>query len=148
LKTLRKSWSDGKYRRLEDCFGAFIQNLPPAAQAIKLDREDTERTRRKSAEEQKRPEEGRLRQAEFLRKVKHVNRLIEEWDRSSQLTEFASELRTSSDSQGLNEEGQNELRVMADWTEHYGAALNLLTRLTDVLKEFICPANPYGWDES
>jgi hypothetical protein len=142
LKTLRKSWSDGKYQRLEDCLGAFIQNLPRAAQAIKLDREDTERTRRKWAEEQKRAEEARQRQAEFQRKAKLVNRLIEEWDRSKQLLEFASELRTSSDSQGLNEEGQNELRSMADWTERYSAALNPLSRLSDVLKEFKRPPNP------
>ncbi len=49
---------------------------------------------------------------------------------------------------GLNEEGRNELRGMADWTERYGAVLSPLTRLPEVLKEFKRPPNPYGWDES
>jgi hypothetical protein len=147
LKTLRKSWADGKYQRLEDCLGDFIQNLPRAAQAIKLDREDTERTRRQWAEKEKRAEEARQSHAEFQRKAKHVSRLIEEWDQSKQLLEFATILRTTSDSQKLGEEGQNELRSMADWTERYGAALNPLSHLEEVLKEFKRPPNPYGWNE-
>jgi hypothetical protein len=147
LKTLRKSWSDGKYQRLEDCLGDFIQNLPRAALAIKLDREDTERIRRQWAEKEKQAEEARQRHTEFQRKAKHVSRLIEEWDRSKQFLEFATQLRTLSDSQLLNEEGRNELRSMADWTERYGVALNPLSRLEEVLKEFKRAPNPYGWNE-
>lgn len=111
LKTLRKSWLDAKDQRLEDCLGTFSQNLPRPVQAIKLDREDRERTRQKWAEEQKCAEEAPRHQAEFQRQAKHVSRLIEEWDRSKQLPEFAYNLGTSSDSQGLNEEGQMSFAV-------------------------------------
>jgi hypothetical protein len=147
LKTLRKSWADGKYQRLEDCLGDFIQNLPRAVLAIKLDKEDKERTRRQWAEKEKQAEEARQRHAEFQRKAKHVSRLIEEWNRSKHLLEFATLLRTSSDSQQLNDEGRNELNGMADWAERYGEALNPLARLEGVLQEFKRPPNPYGWAE-
>ena len=148
LKTLRKSWADGKYQRLENCLGDFLLNLPRAALAIRLDREETERTRRKWAEEAKREEEARQRHAESQRKAKHVSRLVDEWNRSKQLHEFATILRTAGESQQLNEAGQNELHAMADWTERYSAALNPLSRLGEALKEFKRPPNPYGWDES
>jgi hypothetical protein len=42
----------------------------------------------------------------------------------------------------------NELCSMADWTERYGAALNPLSHLEEVLKEFKRQPNPYGWNET
>lgn len=147
LKTLRKSWSDGKYQRLEDCLGPFIQNLPRAALAIRLDREESERQRQQWAEEAKQRKEANRRQAEYTRKAKLVIRLSNELDQSKQVLQFAAVLRSATNTQDLNDDKRNELSEMAEWSENYASALNPLSRLERALREFKKPPNPYGWDD-
>lgn len=67
VKTIRKSWSDGRTQQLESCLGDFIVTLSQVAAAIKFDNEERERRHQRWMDEQKRAEEERRLQAEYDR---------------------------------------------------------------------------------
>ena len=89
---LRKVWSDGKRQRLENCLNSMIAGLRAAAEgekALRLRREQREQERQE--EERRRWEEEERRRKEE-EKIKHLEKLVGNWNQSRRIREFLSEV--------------------------------------------------------
>ena len=89
---LRKVWSDGKRQRLENCLNSIIAGLGAAAEgekALRLRREQWERERQ---EEQRRRWEEEERRRKEEEKIKHLKKLVGNWNQSQRIREFLSEV--------------------------------------------------------
>ena len=89
---LRKVWSDGKRQRLENCLNSIIAGLGAAAEgekALRLRREQRERERQ--VEERRRWEEEERRRKEE-EKIKHLEKLVANWNQTRRIREFLSEV--------------------------------------------------------
>jgi hypothetical protein len=88
----RKVWSDGKRQRLENCLNSIIAGLGAAAEgekALRLRREQWERERQ---EEQRRRWEEEERRRKEEEKIKHLKKLVGNWNQSQRIREFLSEV--------------------------------------------------------
>ncbi len=84
----RKTWSDGKRQRLEECLNSFVGGLANAAIAIKhLRTEREQRELRWQEERRKREEEERIRR-ENEEKLKDLDREIASWHRSQKIRSY------------------------------------------------------------
>ncbi|MDY0095689.1 MAG: hypothetical protein RBT80_23585 [Candidatus Vecturithrix sp.] len=81
----RKTWTDGRRQRLEDCLNSFVSGLIKAAIAIKHLREERERRQREWQEESRRREEAERIRREEEEKLKGLDREIASWQRSQQI---------------------------------------------------------------
>jgi len=84
----RKTWTDGRRQRLEDCLNSFVGGLVRAAIAIKhLRTEREQRELRWQEERLKREEADRVRREEE-EKLKDLEREIASWQRSQQIRSY------------------------------------------------------------
>jgi hypothetical protein len=89
---VRKVWSDGKRQRLENCLNSIIAGLVAAAQgekALRLRREQREREREEEQHRRWEEEERRRKEEE---KIKHLEKLVGNWNQSRRIREFLSEI--------------------------------------------------------
>ena len=84
----RKTWSDGRRQRLEDCLNSFVGGLIKAAIAIKHLRAERERRELKRQEERLRWEESERIRREEEEKMKVLDREIASWQRSHQIRSY------------------------------------------------------------
>jgi hypothetical protein len=82
----RKTWSDGRRQRLEDCLNSFVGGLVKAAIAIKHLRTERERRELKWQEERRQWEESeRIRREE---KLKDLDEEVASWHRSQKIRSY------------------------------------------------------------
>lgn len=84
----RKTWSDGRRKRLEDCLNSFVGGLIKAALAIKHLREERERRELKWQEERRQWEESERIRREEEEKMKVLDREVASWQRSQQIRSY------------------------------------------------------------
>jgi hypothetical protein len=85
-------WSDGKRQRLENCLNSIIAGLGAAAEgkkALRLRREQRERERQEEQHRRWEEEERRRKEEE---KIKHLEKLVGNWNQSQRIREFLSEV--------------------------------------------------------
>jgi hypothetical protein len=107
---LRKVWSDGKRQRLENCLNSIIAGLRAAAEgekALRLRREQRERERQ---EEQRRRWEEEERRRKEEEKIKHLEKLVANWNQSRRIREFLSEVEKAA-----AENPANKTDNLSDW---------------------------------
>ena len=107
---IRKVWSDGKRQRLENCLSSIIAGLGAAAEgekALRLRREQRERERQE--EERRRWEEEERRRKEE-EKIKHLEKLVGNWNQSRRIREFLSEVEKAA-----AENPTKKTDNLADW---------------------------------
>ena len=84
----RKTWSDGRRQRLEDCLNSFVGGLIKAAIAIKHLRAERERRELKWQEERRQREESERIRREEEEKMKVLDREVASWQRSQQIRSY------------------------------------------------------------
>jgi hypothetical protein len=89
---LRKVWSDGKRQRLENCLNSIIAGLSTAAEGVKAHRLELERWEREHQEEQRRRSEEEERRRKEEEKIKHLEKLVGNWNQSQRIREFLFEV--------------------------------------------------------
>jgi hypothetical protein len=107
---VRKVWSDGKRQRLENCLNSIIAGLGAAAEgekALRLRREQRERERQE--EERRRWEEEERRRKEE-EKIKHLEKLVANWNQSRRIRDFLSEVEKAA-----AENPAKKTDNLADW---------------------------------
>jgi hypothetical protein len=84
----RKTWSDGRRQRLEDCLNSFVGGLVKAAIAIKHLRAERERRELEWQEERRQWEESERLRREEEEKLKALDKEIASWHRSQQIRTY------------------------------------------------------------
>ena len=139
----RKSWSDARYQRLENCIESFVLGLRVAARATKrnrLKREEEER-RREQEREQEEKEEKIAREQD--RKARFITELMRDWQRSGSLRAFAKALGEAADQSKLSDQEKSDIQQVVDWTCDYAKSLDPISNLPDCVEEFVHPEREY-----
>ena len=84
----RKTWSDGRRQRLEDCLNSFVGGLIKAAIDMKHLRAERERRELEWQEQRRRREEAERIRREEEEKMKALDREIASWQRSQQIRSY------------------------------------------------------------
>jgi hypothetical protein len=84
----RKTWSDGRKQRLEECLNSFVGGLCKAAIAIKHLRTEREQRELKWQEERRQREEWERIRREEEEKMKVLDREVASWHRSQQIRSY------------------------------------------------------------
>jgi hypothetical protein len=84
----RKTWSDGRRQRLEECLNSFVGGLIKAAIAIKHLRAERERRELKWQEERRQREESERIRREEEEKLKDLDEEVASWQRSQQIRSY------------------------------------------------------------
>jgi hypothetical protein len=84
----RKTWSDGRRQRLEECLNSFVGGLIKAAIAIKHLRAERKRRELKWQEERRQWEESERIRREEEEKMKVLDREVASWQRSQQIRSY------------------------------------------------------------
>lgn len=137
--TVRKKWTDGKHRHLEDCLGRVLVTFPVVAVAQKKRREEVAEQHRKWEEERKREEEMRRRREEYERKAKAMTKLADSWKQSGLFRDFATAIRAAVELPDVPEEQRQELQKIAEWASRHADYVNPLTDLRWTIEQFKNP---------
>jgi len=84
----RKTWGDGKRKRIEDCLNSFIIGLNNAALAKKNWRLENEKREREWEEERQRGIEESIRQMKDEQKIQHLDEQLDLFRKSKEIREF------------------------------------------------------------
>jgi hypothetical protein len=120
-----------------------VVSLSTVSAALKLDRAERERQRLEREEEEKRAEEERRKWREYERKVEILRKVHKEWEESKSLAVFAEAFAKALSDGDVKEEIKNELLPIAEWSGRFATALNPLSRLEQIHKQFFPP--PGSW---
>jgi hypothetical protein len=141
---IRRTWSDGKKKRVEDGLGRFLVSLPLVAKALKRQREEQAEWHRKWEEERKREAERAARRAEYKRIADVVEGVAHSWEQSKSLRAFAEKLTSEAEREGIPEEQRQDIRALADWTMRHADFVDPLTDLAWMIRQFKRPPWSYG----
>jgi len=90
---VRKTWSDGRKQRLEDCLNSFVGGLIKVSIAIKELRAERERREREWQEQRRQREESERIRREEEEKMKVLDREVTSWYRSQQIRSYIDAVR-------------------------------------------------------
>jgi hypothetical protein len=107
---VRKVWSDGKRQRLENCLNSIIAGLRTAAEGVKAHRLKLERWERERQEQERRRWEEQEQRRKEEEKIKHLEKLIANWNQSQKIRQFLAEVERGA---LLNEE--KKTANLTDW---------------------------------
>jgi hypothetical protein len=122
----RRSWSDGKQQRLEDCLNAFVIGLIRVAVRQRAQELEWERQRREwEAQEQRRREAERQLRLEEARS-QALQMQLSAWHKSQQVRDYVEAVRrTAIERHGAIEPGSHLERWLT-WTSEYADRLDPL----------------------
>ena len=144
---IRRTWSDGKQQRIEDCLGDFIVGLTVAAAAIKKNRQEREERHRRREEERKREEEERRIAEEHKRRAELVNELIGGWEEAVRLRKFIKAIEEETVRSELSEPQKNDIQQVVEWIRRYADTVDPHSDLPEAIEEFVRPESIYSWLE-
>ena len=137
--SISRSWSDGKRRKLDTCLGETLVACKKMAEAIKQERVDRAEAERLRREEEKRRIEESIRKAEYDRKAKAVNSLVQQWQESKLLRAFTAALQSTATEAQLSDETKKQLETMIEWSARHADYVDPLTDLKWTLGQFKNP---------
>jgi len=143
LSRLRKSWRDGKTRRIEDCLSDFVAILPHVAKLEKIVKENREREEMKRREEQKQAEDLTRKREEYARKEKVADRFLDLWRKSKAFTDLADSINKALETSTATEEQETEIRKISDWIAKHALNLDPLTDFDWMIRQFKDPYSHY-----
>jgi hypothetical protein len=102
---LRRAWSDGKGRRLEECLNDFLTGVVLIADAKRAERVESERRHREWLEAERRRAESEARRRVREKRLQALERHAEQWARAERLRTYLDALERRL---GVEEVGQSE----------------------------------------
>jgi hypothetical protein len=143
LTHVRKSWSDAKRQTVESCLGAFVAKLVPIAKAIKLVREERERERLRRIEEEKRPEEQRIRREKYNRRSQVVTKFLQGWQQSENLRLLAAAINKQLEDSTPDNDEKQMIREIAEWISTHADDTDPLLHFNWMIRQFNDPPYQY-----
>jgi len=89
----RANWRDGKRSRLENCLHEFVGYLSVVADAIRKQREETERVRREYEELAARRREQERQRQEEAERAKQLEATVRRWRLARDIREYVASVR-------------------------------------------------------
>lgn len=90
--SIRRTWSDGKRQRVEDCLGDFVSYLPVVAEELKGQRLEEERREQERLEAERRWEEAEERRMAEERRVKDLLDQLKRWRLARDIRAYVEEV--------------------------------------------------------
>jgi hypothetical protein len=145
---VRRTWSDAKQQRIENCLNAFIVGLVAAAEAIKARRLEQEaRERELRAAEERRALEARRREEEAAH-VRALNQAVAAWRRSRLIRDYIAEVHGALEQSGDSISG-SPMAEWLTWAEGYANSIDPLLPTPSIPRD---PGRPdsarYGWSSA
>jgi len=139
----RKTWSDGKRQRIENCLNAFVLELIRGAERKRLERIESDRREKEwKAEQLRREEEARRRELEMA-KLFDLDSRVTDWNHAASILEFAKSVEDSAISRGEDTSPASELGLWLAWVRDH--AHRLKTAAVDTVLEVRRPTKtPYN----
>ncbi|MEN6491976.1 MAG: hypothetical protein ABFC85_08275, partial [Rectinema sp.] len=124
--TLRKQWSDGAKRRVEDRLNDFVIGLLRVSEGLRVARlEREERERRWEKEKRRREEQERLRKEEE-EKIRILERTVDNWQKSQRIRSFIAAFREAAIARHGHIEPGSELDTWLQWASAYADRIDPL----------------------
>ena len=142
---IRRSWSDGKRRRLEQYVGEVFAACKLIASSVKKERVERAEAEVRRREEEKRRAEEAAKQAEYDRKAKAVKKLADSWQEARLLRDFSHALSAQVESTDLTANARSEHEAMAKWALRHADYVDPLTDLAWTLRQFKNPPWGFGY---
>lgn len=122
----RKTWSDGKRQRVENCLNAFVLELIRGAERKRLERIESERRELEwKAEQLRRQAEAKRRELE-LAKLFDLDSRITDWNHAASILEFAKSVEASAISRGEDTSPGSDLGLWLAWARDHAQRLKRL----------------------
>jgi hypothetical protein len=127
LQCPRKSWSDGKTQRVEDCLNGFFVGLVGAAEALRTRHEEGVRREAEWKEAERiRQEQARI-QAEEAQRVKQLETAAADWSSSKAIRAFVDAVEIEANRRHAGSEVPQDLVKWIDWAREYAQDLDPLS---------------------
>ena len=126
LQCPRKSWSDGKTQRVEDCLNAFFVGLVGAAEALRLRHEEAVRREAEWKESERIRQEQARRQAEEPARVKQLGTAATDWSTAKTIRAFVDAVEAEANRRNLGSGVPEELVRWIAWARDYAQSLDPL----------------------
>jgi|ERR1700733_15179337 len=136
LQGVRKSWSDGRFQRVEKCLSDCVAILPHLTRVIRIVEEENKRKQAQWEKEEKRREEAQRRQLEYDRRTKISDEFLAGWKKSHEFHEFANALITKTETSKLDGNVKKELRKISRWIARHADYLDPLTDFKWMIDKF------------
>lgn len=136
---IRRTWSDGKQQRLENCVGEIVVGLKVVAAAITRNRQEIEERHRRWGEEQKRREEEKRAAEENKRRVDFIMDLLRRWEEVRRLRSFVRAVERRAAHLGLPGDQEKDVQQVLEWAKEYADLIDPLVELTASATEFLRP---------
>jgi len=128
---IRRTWKDGKHRKVEQSLGVFVAGLEVAAEAKKQQRLERERQHREWEEKRRLEEEARTRAREEAEREKQFKENLDCWRLARDIRDYVAEVRAlTSGLNGSLEEGGDLLETLA-WAEAFAGRIDPVERIRE-----------------
>jgi len=119
----RKTWSDGKRQRIENCLNALVLELIRGAERKRLEQIVSDRREKEWKEEQlRRQEEAKRRELEMA-KLFDLDSRVTDWNHATSILEFTKSVEASAISRGEDTSPQTELGLWLAWARGHAIQL-------------------------
>jgi hypothetical protein len=132
----RKTWADGKKRRLEDCLGEVIAGIGVLARAIKQMKAERQRRHEEYEAKQKRRREEEDREREFARRGEVIVKAAQALHQSQLVRRLAVCLGTSVHLNKLDNESLSQMRELLEWCSEYANRIDPTCEPMILLRNF------------
>jgi hypothetical protein len=139
----RKSWSDARHKRLENCLESFVLGLKVAAAATKKKRLENEERERLWELERKQEEERKEIAREDDRGAGFVTQMMRDWNESRCLRAFAKAVADAAQRLELSDQEKADIQQVVDWTYKYAKITDSTSNLPKSAEEFVNPESAY-----
>ena len=129
---LRRAWSDGKNRRLEDCLNDVLIGIILTVDAKRIERAALERRRREWQEAERRRAEAEARRREEAERLQKLEHQAEQWARAERLRVYLDALEGRAVHDGIV--GSKQFRVWMEWARQRADQLDPGKALLNALK--------------
>ena len=136
LRNVRKSWSDGKTQRVEDCLSDCVAVLPHLVKAIKVVEEEDRLRHLRWQEEAKQREAQQRRREEYDRKTKIAEQFLTGWRESNAFQELADALNKQIETVTVGDQEKEELRKISSWIARHAENINPVAHFDWMIRKF------------
>jgi hypothetical protein len=137
----RRTWSDGKYQRLESCLNDFVVGLIHAALNERAQDLERERRNRQWREEQRQREEEERRQREEEARRRALEQQVVDWYQSRRIRRYVNAAHRTAIQRHGTLEPDCELAQWLSWARQYADQLDPLAGEAAALVKIDIPAH-------
>lgn len=142
--SVRRSWSEGKRKRIEEYVGQVVAGVEPLVRAIQKVKADRQRWHEQLAADQRRREEARREQEEFVRRGDVISKAAEALRQSQLVRRLVVCLGNSPKLHELDTDSLRRMQELLAWCTEYADRIDPTCHPEVLLGKFEKPRSPYG----